>query len=523
MLKSILTGSTCQDLFREQNASIETGAQAYYRRPDISLSVRTQIALDLLERDGEYGVVTPLATTLGVSRTFLYQLKETARGALELALACGQSGRPPLSSQIEVDRNRLERGIVTLAAVGCCSIEQTQRVIHELLDIDCSVGYISGVLSQVEERAAQVNAGFVPCRGVTLAADEIFDGSRPHLVMVEPDSLLIVELSCQTHRDSLTWGVTFLECDKRGMKIEQVVSDGAAGLKKGIAEAELGIVHQLDLFHTLWEALRVEKSLEREAYTAMKREAERFGVIASAKSARVWEKRYEQWEKAAEAVEKHISVYETYRWLVSELREGLEFVTHWGCLRSVEEMEDLIGVVADLMREIPHKKGQAVADRLQRQKGELVKYLEPLQEKLAELRVQVGDPELVRLCLQEWRLEKEATQKGKGQNVETYQGQFLQWEAAVVKRARETVRWLLGKVVRASSLVETVNSWLRPFLWRRKGNGGGIYNLLRLCWNTHRFFRGKRQGKTPAQLADIEVKTDDWLQLVGFAPKESKV
>ncbi len=51
MLKSTLTGSTCQDLLREQNTSIETGAQAYYRRADISLSVRTQIALDLLERD----------------------------------------------------------------------------------------------------------------------------------------------------------------------------------------------------------------------------------------------------------------------------------------------------------------------------------------------------------------------------------------------------------------------------------------------------------------------------------------
>ena len=113
MLKSTITGSTCQDRLREQNTSIETGAQAYYRRADISLSVRTQIALDLLERDGEYGVVTPLAMTLGVFGTFLYHLKDTARGALELALACGQPGRPPLSSVIRVDTNRLERGIVT--------------------------------------------------------------------------------------------------------------------------------------------------------------------------------------------------------------------------------------------------------------------------------------------------------------------------------------------------------------------------------------------------------------------------
>jgi hypothetical protein len=485
--------------------------------------MRTQIALDLLERDGEYGVVTPLAMTLGVSRTFLYHLKETARGALELAFTCGQPGRPLLSSVIIVDTNRLERGIVTLATVGCCSIEQTQRIMSEVLDVECSVGYISGVLQSAEERAAKANTTFVPKRRLTVAADEIFDGERPHLVMVEPQSLLIVELSCQDHRDALTWGVTLLECAKCGVNIEQVVSDGAQGLKKGIAETELGIVHQLDLFHTLREALRVEKLLERAAYQAIKREAERFGVIASAKSEGVWEKRFEQWEKASAAVEQHIGVYETYRWLVQELREGLEFVTPSGDLRSANEMETIISVVADLMLTIPHLKVQVVAERLKRQKGELVKYLYPLQEKLAELMAQVGDEPLVRLCLQEWRLEKEERKKGKQNGLETCKAQLQQWEEGVVKRVRETVRWLFGKVARASSLVETINSWLRPFLWRRKGNGRGIYNLLRLCWNTHRFARGKRQGKTPAQLAGIEVNMDDWLKLIGFAPKESKV
>lgn len=64
---------------------------------------------------------------------------------------------------------------------------------------------------------------------------------------------------------------------------------------------------------------------------------------------------------------------------------------------------------------------------------------------------------------------------------------------------------------------------LRPFLRRRKGNGRGIYKLLRFGWNTHRFARGKRQGFTTLELAGIEVGTDYWLELVGCAPKASKV
>ena len=188
--------------------------------------------------------MTPLAATYDVSRTFLINLRETARGALEMALAGGVPGRPALSSAIEVDKPRLSRGIVTLATVGCCSIEQTQRVLGELLDVSPSVGYISGVLQTAEACAQKANMNLIPSAGITLAADEIFDGESPHLVLVEPQSLLILELSRQAPKDSLTWGVTILSCAKRGVKIERVVSDGATGLKKGIAEAELGIEHQ---------------------------------------------------------------------------------------------------------------------------------------------------------------------------------------------------------------------------------------------------------------------------------------
>ena len=121
MCKHIINGQACQE--RSLESSSETTVPLYYRRPDISLAQRTQMALSLLGQEGEYGVVTPLAAAYDVSRTFLYHLRETARGALEMALAGGVEGRPALSEAIEVDNNRLSFGIVTLATVGCCSKE----------------------------------------------------------------------------------------------------------------------------------------------------------------------------------------------------------------------------------------------------------------------------------------------------------------------------------------------------------------------------------------------------------------
>jgi len=59
MNKHTITDLGCQEL---SGASSEIEEKSNYRRADIRLSLRTQIALDLLSQEGEYGVVTPLAT-----------------------------------------------------------------------------------------------------------------------------------------------------------------------------------------------------------------------------------------------------------------------------------------------------------------------------------------------------------------------------------------------------------------------------------------------------------------------------
>ena len=43
-------------------------------------------------------------------------------------------------------------------------------------------------------------------------------------------------------------------------------------------------------------------------------------------------------------------------------------------------------------------------------------------------------------------------------------------------------------------------------------------NLFALWFNLNKFDRGPRQGKSPYELAGIDLGTDDWLTLVGFPP-----
>jgi hypothetical protein len=69
---------------------------------------------------------------------------------------------------------------------------------------------------------------------------------------------------------------------------------------------------------------------------------------------------------------------------------------------------------------------------------------------------------------------------------------------------------------RASSLVETLHSWLYPHLQLHRGMPSWLFPLLQLFWNHHRFERGKRAGYSPLELAGVKeapslAEVIDWL------------
>src|SRR5207302_7715693 len=80
------------------------------------------------------------------------------------------------------------------------------------------------------------------------------------------------------------------------------------------------------------------------------------------------------------------------------------------------------------------------------------------------------------------------------------------------------VQELAGQVVRASSLVENVNSRLRTYFFLRRQLGPDYLELLRFFLNHRRFLRSEheeRVGKSPAELLSGQEHAH-WLELLGF-------
>lgn len=84
--------------------------------------------------------------------------------------------------------------------------------------------------------------------------------------------------------------------------------------------------------------------------------------------------------------------------------------------------------------------------------------------------------------------------------------------------ACQAVDALVAGTVRASSLVENLNSRLRTYFTLRRHLGADYLELLRFYLNHHKLERSERPertGKTPAELLTGEAH-GHWLELLGF-------
>ena len=80
------------------------------------------------------------------------------------------------------------------------------------------------------------------------------------------------------------------------------------------------------------------------------------------------------------------------------------------------------------------------------------------------------------------------------------------------------VEQLRAGVVRASSVVENLNSRLRNYFHLRREIGGGYLELLRFFLNHRRFLRSERPsraGRSPAELLSGQGHAH-WLELLGY-------
>jgi hypothetical protein len=474
-----------------------------------------------------------MSDVFALSRPALYGLTNRVKGRLLPTTEPFTLPDPEKqASTVAITPKRLARTILTASLPGKMAIRPLRHALNEAFDQTRSIGWISQLLTAAGHKAGCVlgDMDTSPLETVIAARDETFFQGSPLLLVIDPVSTAILFAQVTDNRKADTWGAALLIAQEQGVTIGGLVEDMARMYGKSQKEAELDVPVQKDVWHVERDGSQVLRDLERAAFRATKQ------VIKLEKQLlKKWDETLFD-EKYVPAVAKEELRYDQHaafaEWL-SHFVDALELVD-WrsGEIRDCTINKWLLEETLTAMRAIDHPRVQKWVKTLRRHQSQLLTSLDWLatslqayREQLAEIVPDDQQESFMRIVARHWRLQQ-ALINGHRSFHQHAQEAAIAFESLIAKdpqrrQIAEKLLSLLDAACRTSSMMENVNGLLKQFLHNhqafRKPETLQLYLNLFVLWHNMRVFeRGKRQGKSPYQLAGIDPGADDWLTLLGY-------
>jgi len=525
--------------------------------PMAKLSLLTWIGNAAAVLCGQRGDVTRQAHQAGCSRQTAYQHAHKVHQAVADSCAGGPSYAAlldevrqlreenrqlweALEPTIDLATTKQQRFAVTAAALGL-SDRQIATLLALLLGARApsraTVGRWvlagarrAGVLLHTLDRLCQMLV-------LTVCLDEIFCRRRPVLVGVEPHSMACVLARRAPDRSGQTWAAALQPFGA----LHQVICDAGSGLRKGLelyqqrracpaapgaaaAQAAPALALCLDLFHTCQEAQRVLRLTWRAAEAVWRRWDAKQHTLDHLNWRGVprWSPEHRrasrQAEKAHSKAKQVLQQAERQEQAWQRARAAFELVRPDG------SVNDRAAATADIRAALAELKGprwSKVRNFLTDSRS--LTFLDILQQALAaaEPRAEVRAA-LVSLW-QVRQLQRPAGGREPSATLavaECVQQRVCQQLAADWLGGYTRVAAVLRQVVRASSVVECMNSIWRMHQARHRGLSQELLDLKRLWWNCRAFGEGKRRGRCPYQLLGLKLPTYDAWELLQWDPEQ---
>ena len=456
----------------------------------------------------------------GVSRKFVGAQVERARQAVQQAFEPDSADTPGDADErvwfwIPVTGGLIRRLVLSLI-LGChSSYRGAWALLTEVLGIAISLGTIHNIVCAASVSARRINQR-AELSGVRIGAhDEIFQNGQPVLVGCDVASTYCYLLSLEEHRDADTWGLRLLELGDHGWKPEATIADGGRGLRAGQQLASPGLPCRGDVFHAIREVGQVATYLENRAYgtiTACEQQERR---MRQAKRKGEGNKHSKRLAQARREESRAVRLASDVSLLVSWLRDDVLSVSG----PEVATRRDLFDfLVAELERLAPlcSHRLTPVIRALRNQRDDLLAFAAELDRSLTALaeehRVPVAVVREVLALLtprttHQWQAEA-ALRRQLGQRFHTL---------------RTAVAALADYTVRASSVVENINSRLRNYFFLRRHLSGEYLDLVRFYLNHHRFPRSDRPdrvGRSPHELLTGQTQLH-WLDQLTNSPSHA--
>lgn len=471
-------------------------------------SQRQSLAVEGIARSQPVG---ELAKRHGVSRKFVYTLMGKGRGVLESEFSPEEEDQRVLF-HIPVTKPWVQQVVL------CCLLHchSSYRGVIDLLRDICqykiSVGGIHDIVAAAVEKARLANQkeDLSPIR--VGAHDEIFQGD-PVLVGVDPFSTFCYLLAQESSRDADTWGVHLLDLSQRGLSLEYTVADAGSGLRAGQAEAWPTVPCRGDVFHAECQIGRMATWLENRAYGCIAARDELERKMQRAKKRNKGQhclssKLYLARKEEATALQ----LADDVRLLAQWMREDVLSLTGPDA-QTRRLLFDFIVEQIQLREHLAPKLIRAVRVALKNQRDQLLAFAEDIDRQLAAIAKRYQVP------LQDVRQVFQA-----GRFAPVHPG-YWHKDTELWKRlgrayplVRRDVEHVKENTVRASSMIENLNSRLRCYFFLRRHIGPEYLEILRFFLNHRRYPRSRKDphaGKSPAEILQGKF-LPHWLDQLGF-------
>ncbi len=458
--------------------------------------------------------IRELSRNYDVSRKFIYQQTDRAQQALNQAFSPEESADDQVLFSLPVTKGWLRQLTLGLVLICHSSLRGVVELLRDLLDCPISVGTVHNIIQSAVESARQYNLAQDLAQVRIGAHDELFQNRQPVLVGADVASTYCYLLSLEEHRDADTWAIRLLELQDQGFDPEATIADFGAALRAGQAEALPHVPCRGDIFHLMQELQELLIYLDNRAYEAMavRSRLEHQQAQFRQRQGQSDLKRSQKLRHARPAEEEALELAEDaallIRWLIDDV------LTVAGPELPIRRVlfDFIVAELQARQRLCPHRLGP-VCRLLPNQRDTLLAFAEQLDRDLTALAEEWQVPEpLVRELLQV-------------QAVEPHRSQRWQRDAALHRQlgARyyplsQAVEELARQTIRASSVIENLNSRLRCYFFLRRHLGADYLVLLQFFLNHRRFLRSEhpdRVAKSPAELLTGKPHPH-WLQMLGY-------
>jgi hypothetical protein len=459
--------------------------------------------------------VTQLAEDYQVSRQFVYHQADKAEQALAEAFTPDPPADRAVLFHLPVTELWLKRLILALLLIGHCSYRGVYEILRDLFHCVRSLGHIHNVAQAAMDRARALNQHQDLARVDIGAHDEIFQTQQPVLVGVEVDSTYCYLLSQEEHRDGDTWGLRLLELQARGFAPRAIISDSGSGMQAGHALALPNVSHRGDVFHVLKEVTPLLTFLDNRAYQALHTclKLEQQQAKSERTQGRPDSSVSQKLRHARPTAEAAVALADDVATLVGWLRQDI--LTLAGpCHAERVALYDF--VVAELQArrsQCPHRLNP-ICTYLVNQRDAVLAFAQQLDADLEAVAAAFEvSPAVVRAVLQVHVLDEREARRWPAEAA--LRRQLGRWYYPLQK----AVAWVARRTVRASSVVENLNSRLRNYFFLRRHLGPAYLQLLQFFLNHHRYLRSEhpeRVEQSPAELLTGRAHAH-WLELLGLA------